>query len=133
MTKIEKLLEEQGIEFGGKWKPKHCTPRHHIAILIPFRDRQEHLLQFLLNMHPLFARQEISYGVYLIEPEEKNAFNRGLLFNIGFLEANKDSNDSWQCYALHDVDLISEDDRTLYICPDNPSHLSYRISKYAYK
>ena len=73
---IEKLFSEDNIEHGGKWKPKNCTPRHSIAILIPFRDREEHLLHFLLNMHPIFMRQEISYGIYLIEPVRNITFNR---------------------------------------------------------
>jgi beta-1,4-galactosyltransferase 1/beta-1,4-galactosyltransferase 2 len=99
---ISPALAPQGIEIGGKWKPKNCEPRHHVAVLVPFRDRREHLNDFLLNMHPVFARQELAYGIYLIEPIEEIAFNRGLLFNAGFLESNKDF-PSWRCHAYHDV------------------------------
>lgn len=84
-------------------------------------------------MHPIFARQELSYGIYLIEPVANITFNRGLLMNIGYIESNKDSNDTWQCHSYHDVDLLSEDDRTLYTCPNSPVHLSHRISKFNYK
>ncbi len=99
---ISQALAPQGIEIGGKWKPKNCEPRHHVAVLVPFRDRREHLNDFLLNMHPVFARQELAYGIYLIEPIEGIVFNRGLLFNAGFLESNKDF-PSWRCHAYHDV------------------------------
>lgn len=58
---------------------------------------------------------------------------RGVLFNIGFIESNIDANDKWQCHAYHDVDLISENDKLIYQCYNNPFHLSYRISKYDYK
>jgi len=132
-NEVKRLLKSQSILSGGKWAPKHCIARNHVAILVPYRDRNEHLLHFLLNMHPLFAKQELSYGIYLIEPVKTTTFNRGLLFNIGFLEANKDFNNKWQCYALHDVDLISENDKTLYACPENPTHLSYLISSFNYK
>jgi hypothetical protein len=83
-------------------------------------------------MHPLFARQQIEYGIYVIELVQNLPFNRGLIFNVGFIESNKDSNDTWDCHSYHDVDLISEDDRTLYHCPNNPTHLASRISKFNY-
>ena len=105
--KIQQLLAAQDIEFGGKWKPKHCKPRHHVAILIPYRDRQEHLQKFLLNMHPILARQELSYGIYLIEPIGDIKFNRGLLLNIGFNESNNDGNNSWECHVYHDLRILS--------------------------
>ena len=130
---IKRLLSEQNILIGGRWEPNYCKARHHVAILIPYRNREQHLEQFLLHMHPLFARQELSYKIYLIEPVENITFNRGLLLNIGFIESNKDSNDTWQCHAYHDVDLISEDDRTLYYCTESPIHMSYRINKHKYK
>jgi len=88
--------------------PDECKPRYHVAILIPFLNREEHLKHFLLNMHPFFAKQQLSYGIYVIEPIENIRFNRGILLNIGFLESNKDSNYLWQCHAYHDVDMISE-------------------------
>jgi hypothetical protein len=84
-------------------------------------------------MHPVFARQELSYGIYLIEPIANITFNRGILLNAGFIESNKDNDNKWKCHAFHDVDMISEDDRTLYYCPENPTHMSHRISKYNYE
>jgi hypothetical protein len=128
---VENHLLSQKIRPGGKWTPAHCRAQHKIAIIIPYRDREEHLLNFLYNMHALFARQEIDYGVYVIEPHPKLKFNRGVLFNIGFIESNKDGD--WQCHAYHDVDLISEDDRTLYTCYSNPIHIAHRINKNSYE
>ncbi len=122
---IELALANQGIEHGGSWEPKHCQARHHVAILIPCRDRDEHLRLFLLNMHPIFARQEIAYKIYVIEPVANITFNRGLLLNIGFVESNQDSKEKWQCHAYHDVDLLSENDKTPYTCPLGPYHLAH--------
>ncbi len=133
----EKLVKynllNQKIEIGGQWKPSYCQAHHKIAIIIPYRNRKKHLLNFLNTMHALFARQEIDYGIYVIEPHAKLKFNRGLLFNIGFIESNKDAHDKWQCHSYHDVDLISEDDRTLYACYRNPIHISHRINKNTYR
>jgi len=130
---IEKYLLNQKISSGGKWYPRYCTPRHHIAILVPYRNREEHLKQFLYHIHPILARQELSYGIYVIEPVTNVTFNRGLLFNAGFIESNKDNKDRWQCHVYHDVDLLPEDDRALYSCPEFPTHLAHRISSHGYK
>ncbi|CAG2110788.1 unnamed protein product, partial [Medioppia subpectinata] len=51
--------------------------------------------------------------------------------NIGFLEAMKQYD--YQCFIFHDVDLIPEDDRNLYTCPDQPRHMSVAIDKFSYR
>lgn len=130
---IEKYLSNQNITYGGKWFPKTCQPNHHVAILVPYRDREVHFKQFLYHVHPVLARQELSYAVYVIEPVANITFNRGLLFNAGFIESNKDSGGKWHCHVYHDVDLLPEDDRTLYGCPKFPTHLAHRISSHGYK
>lgn len=54
-----------------------------------------------------------------------------MLLNVGALEAAKDSD--WQCFALHDIDLILEDDRNLYTCPERPKHMSVAVDKFKYR
>ena len=130
---IEKELSIQNITHGGKWSPKDCIPQHHVAILIPYRNREDHLMQILYHLHPILARQELSYGIYLIEPVPGITFNRGILLNAGFIESNKDSNDTWQCHAYHDVDLLPEYDIAPYSCPQLPTHLAHLISSHGYK
>ncbi len=125
-------LTELGIKRGGGWSPSNCTSKQNVAILVPYKDRSEYLNYFLLNMHPILARQELNYKIYLVEPYGNITFNRGLLFNIGFIEANKESAAKWDCHAYHDVDLLPEDDRTLYACPPSPTHLAHFISKHNY-
>ncbi len=132
MSDVVNALSDQTIEFGGSWAPPNCTPGHRVAILVPYRNRLEHLKAFLLNMHPLFAKYKIAYKIYLIEPSPTSKFNRGLLFNVGYIESNRDAKNAWQCHAFHDVDLISEDDRTPFECPDMPYHLAHFISKHNY-
>ncbi len=55
------------VELGGQWHPSNCTARHRVAIIVPFRDRDEHLRLFLANINPILQRQEISYQIYVIE------------------------------------------------------------------
>ena len=103
-----------------------------IAIVIPYRDRLENLELFLAHMHPFLNKQQLEYGIYIAEPVEKITFNRGLLMNIGYNEASKDS-DKWDCFVFHDVDLLPEDERNIYSCPETPRHMSSAVSTLKYK
>ena len=52
---------------GGSWKPSNCTSRHRIAVVVPYRDRQQHLRIFLRHMHPFLQRQMLDYTIYIVE------------------------------------------------------------------
>ncbi len=104
------IYKKYDIETGGLWRPKYCKQQrnNYVAIIIPYRNRKEHLNLFLLNMLPIFMRQKLTFRIYLIEPIDSIQFNRGILMNIGFLESNKDSNNLWRCHSFHDIDLLSD-------------------------
>ena len=57
MSELEKLFPE--VELGGRYRPPHCTSRHRVAIIVPFRDREDHLRTFLFNLHTLLPRQQL--------------------------------------------------------------------------
>lgn len=52
---------------GGLYTPPDCISRGRVAIIIPFRDREEHLRVLLHNLHPMLQRQQLDYGIYVIE------------------------------------------------------------------
>jgi hypothetical protein len=52
---------------GGIYQPPSCKSKERVAIIIPFRDREEHLKIFLRHMHPFLQRQKLEYGIYVIE------------------------------------------------------------------
>lgn len=116
---------------GGRYKPADCLARHRVAIIIPFRDREIHLKIFLKNIHPFLRRQQIDYGIFVVEMASNIKFNRALLMNVGFVEAMKQYD--YQCFIFHDVDLLPEDDRNLYTCPQTPRHMSVAIDRMKYK
>lgn len=164
---IKRRLERNSIDLvdGGKWFRRrnnahqtvsaNCTPPtpryNKLAFIIPYRDRLRNLKIFLNNMHPFLVRHGIDYGVYLIEPAQNLSFNRGILMNIGFIEAINDSvgltddgtrrNDStstskpyWDCFVFHDVDMLPEQECLHYTCdPEYPIHYAVAVSKFRYR
>ena len=52
---------------GGSWRPRNCTSRHRIAVVVPYRDRDRHLRVFLRYMHPFLQRQLLDYTIYVVE------------------------------------------------------------------
>lgn len=82
-------------------------------------------------MHPLLKKQQLDYTIFVVEQEGSGAFNRAMLMNIGFTEALKLNN--FDCFIFHDVDLLPEDDRNLYMCPEQPRHMSVAVDIFKYK
>uniref|UniRef100_A0A1I7ZD87 Beta-1,4-N-acetylgalactosaminyltransferase n=1 Tax=Steinernema glaseri TaxID=37863 RepID=A0A1I7ZD87_9BILA len=129
LPEIEKLYPD--LEDGGHGQPSNCRARHRVAIIIPYRDREEHLRIFLHNIHSILAKQQLDYAIFIVEQIEGEKFNRAKLMNVGFVEALKLYD--WQCFIFHDVDLLPEDDRNLYSCPEQPRHMSVAVDKFQYK
>ena len=116
---------------GGHSQPKECRSRARVAIIIPYRGRYQQLLGFLHNLHSLLTKQQLDYAIFIVNQIDDQQFNRAKLMNIGFVEAS--ALYDWQCYIFHDVDLLPEDDRNLYTCPDQPRHMSVAVDKFNYK
>jgi len=116
-------------------KPHETGKIQRIAILVPYKNRLANLQIFLLNMHEFLLRQNIHYGIYLIEPFDSNVpFNRGLLANIGFLEALKDKTNKWNCFFIHDVDLLPENNFNFYKCDQKyPLQYGVLLSEFNYE
>jgi N-terminal region of glycosyl transferase group 7 len=41
------VLANPEVQAGGRFQPKDCTARHMVAIIIPYRDRSQHLSRYL--------------------------------------------------------------------------------------
>lgn len=118
------------IQKGGHSQPENCLAQHRVAIIVPYRCREEHLKIFLNNLHDFGHRQQLDFMIMVVEPIANQTFNRAKLLNIGSLEALKMY--PWECFVFHDVDLLPEDDRILYSCPVRPRHMSVAIDIYNY-
>ena len=121
-----------GLQPGGRWSPVPKRDRQSkIAIIVPYRDRFVNLELFLRNIHPFLKQQNAYYGVYVIEPLQNLTFNKGIAMNAGFLEAL--SEDNYDCFIFHDVDLIPENENNIYSCHQKtPKLLAVAISAFGY-
>ncbi|KAB0348396.1 hypothetical protein FD754_013253 [Muntiacus muntjak] len=127
-----KLVEQQNpkVKLGGRYSPTDCISPHKVAIIIPFRNRQEHLKYWLYYLHPILQRQQLDYGIYVINQAGESMFNRAKLLNVGFKEALKDYD--YNCFVFSDVDLIPMNDRNTYRCFSQPRHISVAMDKFGF-
>ncbi|XP_074850583.1 beta-1,4-galactosyltransferase 1 isoform X3 [Carettochelys insculpta] len=129
LEEVEKINPE--VRGGGRYAPKDCKALQKVAIIIPFRNREEHLKYWLYYLHPILQRQQLDYGVYVINQDGEETFNRAKLLNIGFEEASKEYD--YDCFVFSDVDLIPMDDRNIYKCYSQPRHLSVSMDKFGFR
>ncbi len=127
---IESIASKYDIRKGGKHSPKECKSYQKVAIIVPYRNRLSHLQLFVQHIHPFLNQQLIDYTLFIIEQNDSKPFNRGKLFNIGFVEANK--LDDFCCFIFHDIDLLPLNQKQLYYCSQNPRHMCSALDKFRY-
>jgi hypothetical protein len=70
--------------------------------IIPYRNRKEHLDEFIRRFTDMLKDKDIDAQFYIIHQMNPRDFNRGALNNIGFLEVSKTSPDC--LFIFHDID-----------------------------
>ncbi|CAL8267514.1 unnamed protein product [Merluccius merluccius] len=128
---LKEVAAENSAVAEGQYQPPECTARQSVAILVPQRSREKHLLYLLHHLHPFLQRQQLHYAIYVIQQAGDATFNRAKLLNVGYLEALKDHD--WDCFIFHDVDLVPENDRNLYMCDSQPKHMVVGRNATGYK
>ncbi|XP_069116837.1 beta-1,4-galactosyltransferase 4-like isoform X2 [Argopecten irradians] len=112
--------------------PDMCSSVGRTAVILPYRNRKKHLLQYLYHVLPKLIRQQIDFTIFVIEQNEGSTFNRGMIRNIGFVEVMKYG--QYDCFIFNDVDTVIEDDRNVFYC--NPSavrHLMSGLDRHNYR
>lgn len=96
-------------------------PHHKLAIIVPFRDRFQELIQFVPHLHKFLMKQRVNHKIYVINQSDSLRFNRASLINIGFLIARSECD----YIAMHDVDLLPLNPELQYLYPsEGPLHLA---------
>jgi hypothetical protein len=88
-----------------------------LTVVIPYRDREQHLAQLLPSLTAVLREQRLRFRIVLIEQEAGQPFNRGRLLNIGMHVAAA----ATDYYCLHDVDALPI--VANYACPSQPLRL----------
>ena len=102
-----------------------------LGIVVPYRDREEHLSRFIPSIEDRLQSQNIvDYEIIIVEQANDLPFNRGWLCNIGF-----DISKQLKCdyVVFHDVDMLPEDESCDYSWVDRPTHLATKLSNNKYK
>ncbi len=77
-----------------------------LAIVVPYRDRAEHLARLIPHLVTFFERdrlaQAIPYEIHVVEQSAGGAFNRGAIKNTGFAIARGNAD----YVSFHDVDYL---------------------------
>ncbi|XP_044140035.1 beta-1,4-galactosyltransferase 4 [Bufo gargarizans] len=128
---LEDVQKKYPMVSNGYYQPETCRAQQKVAILIPHRNREKHLIYLLDNLHPFLQRQQLDYAIYIIHQAGDVKFNRAKLLNVGYLEALKE--DNWDCFIFHDVDLVPENDFNTYLCDSEPKHLVVGRNATGYK
>jgi beta-1,4-galactosyltransferase 2 len=97
-----------------------------LEVVIPYRDREEHLRKQVPHLWKVLTAQGIDFGITVVEQEQGKKFNLGKIRNVGFIE----SPDA-DYYCFHDVDMYAED--VDYSYTDMPTHLAYACEQFCYE
>lgn len=92
---------------------------HKLGIIVPYRNRLEHLNRFLICIKTYLNLRKINYEIIVVNQDDAKQFNRGMSLNIGFVEAKKLKCDY---VVFHDVDMLPVD--VDYSYSDIPLHLA---------
>ena len=88
-----------------------------LTVVIPFRDRDEHLRQLIPELRRQLEQQHICHQILVVDQQVPGLFNRGRLLNIGMQYASSFSD----YFCLHDVDAVPVNAN--YACPSQPLRL----------
>ncbi|KAJ8920097.1 hypothetical protein NQ315_011752 [Exocentrus adspersus] len=99
---------------------KLISTKHRLAVLVPYRERFEELLEFVPYMHRFLNNQQVYHNIFILNQVDTYRFNRASLINIGFLQVKSD----FDYVAMHDVDLLPLNENLSYAYPKQPVHLA---------
>lgn len=97
-----------------------------LAIVVPYRDREEHLKKFIPAMEETMEEEGIEYHIFIIHQTDDKKFNRAKLLNVGFKESEE-----YDYFAFHDVDMLPLDSD--YSFPEGPTHLATEAEQFGFK
>ena len=99
-----------------------------LCIIVPYRDRKDHLDKFLPAIEKHLNEQNIDWNIVIVEQTFKKPFNRAKLLNVGYAYTKG----YYDYYCMHDVDMLPVKGETDYSYCSQPTHLASRASQFGY-
>ncbi|MCX5793008.1 MAG: galactosyltransferase-related protein [Elusimicrobia bacterium] len=106
---------------------RKMNKRKELIIVVPFRDREGDLEQFIPHMRHFL--KDVKHRIVVVEQTGEGLFNRAKLLNAGF-SLYRDAN---AYFCFHDVDMLPESALCDYSYPVAPTHLSAYCSQFGYQ
>lgn len=75
-----------------------------LALVVPFRDRFDELLEFAPHMNKFLMEQGVPHHIFIVNQIDRFRFNRAALINVGFL------------FVKEHFDYIAMHGENLWIC-----------------
>jgi len=97
-----------------------------LSIIVPYRNRKEHLDKFLPAIESCRFLDGIDYEIVIVEQEDGKPFNRGKILNIGAVYSK---NSTYYCF--HDVDMLPISSDYSYV--SIPTHLASEAEQFGFK
>ena len=97
-----------------------------LCIVVPYRDRAQHLEQFIPAVTEYLADKDIPYTILIVEQTDGRPFNRAKLLNVGYAHTKG----KFDYYVFHDVDMLPIDADYDYC--ENPTHLAAKAEQFNY-
>lgn len=96
-------------------------------------DRLRNLAEWkihMCNFLPRVGRNRTNTRIHIVEQSPKGPFNKGWLFNVGFV---LDKREWCDYFVFHDVDHVPERLTNDYSYREDPTHMVVRTSQFNYK
>lgn len=90
-----------------------------LGVIVPFRNRYGQICEFIERITVHLNKNKIPFELIFIKQDDAKLFNRGMLLNIGFKQAQKLECDY---VVFHDIDMLPIDVDYSYV--DHPVHLA---------
>ena len=126
-TRVRRFVKKLVPVFRSSIARPMMKKREELILVIPFRNREENLKQFIPHLHNFL--KDVKHRIAVIEQTGEGLFNRAKLLNAGF-SLYRDAN---AYFCFHDVDMLPESADCDYSYPVIPTHLSAYCSQFEYQ
>jgi xylosylprotein 4-beta-galactosyltransferase len=91
---------------GSQISEKTEVSKPRLAVIVPFRNRFEELIEFAPYIRDFLDDKGIPNDIIVVNQVDSHRFNRAALINAGFLYATNTQDPPCDYFVMHDVDLL---------------------------